>query len=280
MTAGEPAGRLSGRTCLVTGSTGIAAAAAERFVAEGASVVVVSRTTSHVEELVERLRAGGGRAAGRTADLTDEGAAVEAVAAARAEFGRIDGLFAVAGGSGRRFGDGPLHEIGLDAWEATFTLNLTTQFLVMREALRAMLEQLPGPAGRGAIVLTSSVSAFHPAPAKFGAHAYAAAKAAVLGLVRTTSAYYAPAGIRVNAIAPGLVRTPMSARAQADPTVQADAGRRQPLTGPFLEPSDVAAAAAYLLADESRAVTGQILDVDGGWSVSDASAWAGPKVVT
>jgi len=269
-------GRLEDRVILVAGATGMAGAAADRAAAEGARVFVVSRTPEHARDLAERLAAAGTAADWCAADLRDERATRDAVAAARARFGRIDGLCQVAGGSGRGFGDGPLHEVTLEAWDATLALNLSTQFLVMRETLRVMLEQPPGPAGRGSIVLMSSVSSFRPAPARFAAHAYAAAKAAVLGLVRATAAYYAPSGIRVNAVVPGLVRTPMSTRAQGDPSVQADAARRQPLTGAFLEPADVAGTIVHLLGDESRAVTGQLVAVDGGWSVSDASGWAGP----
>jgi NAD(P)-dependent dehydrogenase (short-subunit alcohol dehydrogenase family) len=275
--AGRP-GRLDGRVCLVAGSTGIAAAGAERFAAEGASVFVTSRDETHCRDLADRLRAAGASSGHRAADLEREDAAVAAVADCVAAFGRVDGLFSVAGGSGRRHGDGPLHEVGLDGWEATLRMNLTPQFLVLREVLRAMLEQSPGPAGRGSVVLMSSISGFHPSPAHFGTHAYATAKAAILGLVRATAAYYAPVGIRVNGLAPGLVRTPMSARAQGDADVQADAADRQPLTGAFLEADDVAGAAAYLLADESRAVTGQLIGVDGGWSVSDGSGWRGPEI--
>lgn len=277
MTTGRARGRLADRVVLVAGATGMAAAAAELAAAEGARLFVVSRTPEHARALAERLADGGAESGWRAADLRDETAAVDAVRAARERFGRIDGLCQVAGGSGRRLGDGPLHDVSLEAWQETFALNLTTQFLVMRETVRAMLRQPGGPAGRGSIVLMSSVSSFRPAPAKFAAHAYAAAKAAVLGLVRSTAAYYAPVGIRVNAVVPGLVRTPMSVRAQGDASVQADAARRQPLTGPFLEPSDVAATIVHLLADESRAVTGQLVAVDGGWSVADASGWAGPE---
>lgn len=265
------------RVVLVAGATGMAAAAAERAAGEGARLFVVSRTPDHARALAERLADRGAETGWRPADLRDEAEAVDAVRAARERFGRIDGLCQVAGGSGRGFGDGPAHEVSLEAWQQTFALNLTTQFLVLRETLRAMLDQQPGPAGRGSIVLMSSVSSFRPAPAKFAAHAYAAAKAAVLGLVRSTAAYYAPVGIRVNAVVPGLVRTPMSARAQGDPSVQDDAARRQPLTGAFLDPSDVAATIVHLLADESRAITGQLVAVDGGWSVADASGWRGPQ---
>lgn len=265
---------LSDKVILLAGATGMAAAAAEAFVAAGARVFISARTEASCADLAQRLDQQAGRpvAAWRTADLQDEVAVEGVVAAAVERFGRLDGCFHTAGGSGRRFGDGPLHEVSLAAWDATFRLNLTTEFLVTREVLRALLRNDDGPGGRGSIVLTSSILGFHPAPTNFATHAYAAAKAAVAGLVATTAAYYAPAGIRVNAIAPSLVATPMSARAQEDPVVTAYAGARQPLVGAFLDASDVAGMATLLLSDQGRAITGQVLKIDGGWSVSDASS--------
>src|SRR6188472_1048780 len=111
--------RLRDRVILITGSTGIAAAAAERFVGEGATVFVTSRTAEHARDLAERLGA-----AWAQAELTEEAAVDAAVGAVVERFGRIDGLFSVAGGSGRRFGDGPIHTVTADAWEATVALNL------------------------------------------------------------------------------------------------------------------------------------------------------------
>jgi len=265
-------GRLAGRVCLVTGATGIAAAGARRFAAEGAAVFVVSLDPGECEALAAGVAAAGGRCDWAQADLRDEAAAVAAVAAARAAFGRIDALFAVAGGSGRRAGDGPLHEVPLAGWEATFTLNGHPAFLALREALRVMLGQPRPSAGgtRGAAVLVSSVLAHSPSPGRFATHAYAAVKGAEAALARTTAAYYAPEGIRVNAVAPGLVATPMAARATDDPDIVAYAARKQPLVGGFLDPADIAEAALFLLSDESRGVTGQVLTVDGGWSVTEA----------
>ena len=252
--------RLQGKVCVVTGATGMAADAARRFAAEGATVWVIDRDPDRCQAL---------GLPHAVADLRDEAATETAFATVRRAAGRIDALYAVAGASGRRLGDGPAHELSLEAWDGTLALNATPAFLAARETLRAMLGQAPGPAGaRGSLVLMTSVLASHPAPALFATHAYAAAKAAVIGLVRTMAAYYADHGIRVNALAPALVRTPMSARAAADAASVAFAERRQPLAGGFLEPADVTEAAVYLCGDESRAVTGQVLAVDGGWTVT------------
>jgi NAD(P)-dependent dehydrogenase (short-subunit alcohol dehydrogenase family) len=269
-------GRLAGRVCLVTGSTGIAAAGAARLAAEGARIFVVSRTAANAEALAARIRTAGGTADAHAADLTDEAAVDAAVAACLAATGRIDGLLSVAGGSGRRFGDGPIHELTVGGWDRTMELNLRSQALVSRAVVRAMLAQDPLPTGsRGSIVLVSSVLASRPVPELFATLAYAAAKGAIASLGLAMAASYAPSGIRVNVLAPGLTATPMSTRAAADPATVAFVARKQPLSGGFLEADDIASAAVYLLADESRAVTGQVLVVDGGWSVTSASP-AGP----
>jgi NAD(P)-dependent dehydrogenase (short-subunit alcohol dehydrogenase family) len=271
----SPAGRLRDRVILVTGSTGIAAGGARRFAAEGARVFVTSRTSDHCARLVRELSDDGADAAFAAAELTDEGQVEAAISAAVARFGRLDGLFAVAGGSGRPFGDGPLHEVTLDGWRQTLDLNLTSQFLVARAVLRQMLGQDPTAAGtRGALLLVGSVLARHPVPELFATHAYATAKGATEALVTATAAYYAPRLIRVNAVTPGLVATGMSARAAEDPATRAFTARKQPLPGGFLLPGEVAEAAVYLLADESRHVTGQVLAVDGGWSVAGPAAEA------
>lgn len=265
--------RLDRRTIVVTGSTGMAAAAARRFVMEGARVFVISRTAEHASDLATALGDGVGWA---SADLTDDTETERAIEACATRFGRIDGLFSVAGGSGRRFGDGPIHTMTRSAWDRTLELNLTSQALVCRSVVTRMRIQEPNESGsRGAILLMGSVTSTDPAPEFFATHAYAAAKGAINALATTMAATYLADRIRVNVVAPGLTATPMARRAADDPAIQDYAARKQPLAGSLMDPDEVAHAAVYLLSDESRAVTGQVLKVDGGWSVASVSPEAG-----
>ena len=229
----------------------------------------VSLDEAECEALHLELADAGAEHGWAAADLTDEAATVDAFGACIDRFGTIDGLLAVAGGSGRRFGDGPTHTISLEAWQATLDLNLTTSFLSVREAILHMLAK---PEPGGSVVITSSVLAEHPSPERFSTHAYATAKGAQLALVQAAAAGYAPNQIRVNAIEPGLVRTPMSVRVQEDDELLAYLATKQPLVGGVIPAQDIADAALFLLSDESRYITGQALAVDGGWSVTEASS--------
>jgi NAD(P)-dependent dehydrogenase (short-subunit alcohol dehydrogenase family) len=264
--------RLKDKGIIVTGATGIAAASARCFAGEGAAVVVISRTAASCQALTEQIAADGGEASYVVADLTDAGPAAAAVADAIGVLGRVDGLFNIAGGSGRRLGDGPLHTLTPEAFEATLRLNATTHVVVSAPVLRAMLEQEPDENGqRGAIVNMGSVLASRPVPELFATHAYAAAKGAIAALTTSSAAYYATQGIRINMLAPALTTSRMSERAAADEDTQAFSKRKQPLAGGFVPAEDVAAAALYLLSADARAMTGQTLTVDGGWSIIDAT---------
>jgi len=210
-------GRLRDRVILITGSTGMAAATAVRCAAEGASIFVVSRSAEHARTLAERIEVGGAAAGWATADLADPTAADAAIGAAVARFGRIDGLFAVAGGSGRRYGDGPIHELTPEGWDRTLELNLRSQAMTCRAVVRQMLGQSANDSGtRGSILLMGSVTATDPSPEMFATHAYAAAKGATISLMTAMAATYASDRIRVNVVAPSLTDTPMATRAASD----------------------------------------------------------------
>jgi NAD(P)-dependent dehydrogenase (short-subunit alcohol dehydrogenase family) len=189
------------------------------------------------------------------ADLTDEAA----VAAVFAPLERLDLVVCAHGGSGRRFGDGPVDKCTRAGWDATLAMNLTSVFLVCRAAL-----PLLRAGGGGAIVTVASVLGLVGADRDFATHAYAASKGGLIALTRSMAVTYADAGIRCNVVAPGLIATPMSERAQGDPAIRARLGELQPLTGDFGRPEDVAGAVVYLAG--APFVTGTVLTVDGGWT--------------
>jgi NAD(P)-dependent dehydrogenase (short-subunit alcohol dehydrogenase family) len=255
--------RLQNKVCLITGSTGIGAATARLAASEGAMVFVVSRDEESCRSLAEEIGCGY-----HVADLTLGEAVDRAVAGCLARHKRIDALFNVAGISGRRFGDGPIHECSDEGWEVTMETNVKSVFLVCRAVIRQMLDQPVGENGLGGAILNmSSVLAFAPEPKFFATHAYAASKSAIIGLTQAMAAYYAPHKIRVNAIAPALVQTPMSLRAQQDHDLLKFIKTKQPLSEDLIEADDVARAALFLLSDDARNITGEVMSVDAGWRV-------------
>jgi len=189
-----------------------------------------------------------------------------AISACQAQWGDLHGLYHVAGGSGRSQGDGPLHEMTLEGWNATFELNLTSLMLSNRAAIKTFLKQSHG----GNILNMGSVLGFSPSPHFFATHAYAATKSAIIGFSKSIAAYYAQNNIRVNVIAPALIETPMAQRAAQDDTIQAFIRTKQPLDGGRIgRPEDLDGATSFLLSDQSSFVTGQVITIDGGWSVSE-----------
>jgi NAD(P)-dependent dehydrogenase (short-subunit alcohol dehydrogenase family) len=148
-------------------------------------------------------------------------------------------------------------------------MNLTSLMFSNRAAVQHFLKE-----GKGGVILNmSSVLGWSPSPKHFATHAYAAAKSAIIGMSKSTAAYYAKHGIRINVLAPALVETPMSSRATDNPEIKAFIRAKQPLDGGRVGmPEDLDSAAVWFLSDASRFCTGQVLAVDGGWTVSEGSA--------
>ncbi len=258
---------------IVGGTTGLGLSAALACRRAGAEIVVVGRNAESAPAAEAAAADAGGEIRAVVGDATDPATTERAVATAIERSGRLDGLYHVAGGSGRRHGDGPLHEATDEGIDFTIALNLRSVLLSNRVAIRQFLAQKSG----GSILNMSSVLGSSPSPRHFTTHVYAATKAAIDGLTRSLAAHYAEHDIRVNAIAPALVETPMSRRAQEDADVLAFIRSKQPLDGGRIGRSeDVDAAVVYFLSDRSRFVTGQVLAVDGGWSVSEGQ-YASPE---
>lgn len=256
--------RLEGKAIVIIGgTTGLGLSAARACVAEGARVLVTGRSESSATQAMQIL---GSSCRAVTGDASDPAAAPAHIASCIQAFGRFDALYHVAGGSGRKMGDGPLHEITDDGWNATLALNLTSAFNSARAACRSFLDRKTP----GSILLMGSVLGSSPSPRFFSTHAYAATKSAVIGFARSCAAYYAPQAIRFNVVAPALVETPMAKRAANDQTILDFIRTKQPLDGGRIgQPEDLDAAVVWLLSDASRFVTGQTIAIDGGWSVSD-----------
>jgi NAD(P)-dependent dehydrogenase (short-subunit alcohol dehydrogenase family) len=248
---------------IIGGTAGLGLSAAIACIKEGAKVIAVGRNAEHVNEANKKFDDKGFAIEG---DATNETTAEKAIQICEERFGRFDGLYHVAGGSGRKFGDGPLHELTTEGWEKTLQFNLTSLMFSNRAATKYFMEKKQS----GVILNMSSVLGFSPSPKYFSTHAYAAAKSAVIGFTKAIAAYYAPYNIRVNVIAPSLIETPMSQRAANDDTIMQFIKTKQPLdNGRIGVPDDADGAAIFLLSDYAKFITGQVIGVDGGWSVSE-----------
>lgn len=252
--------RLKDRIAVVTGAaSGIGQAVARRFADEGATVMLLDLQADALATVADTLP----EAQSYPVDVTDSAAVGQTINKIVEARGQVDVLFSGVGGSGRRWGDGPAHECTEEGWQRTLDLNLTSMFYVCKHTLTAMLANPNG----GTVITLASVLGMVGGDDDFSTHAYAASKSGIIGFTRAMASYYARHHIRVNAIAPGLIATPMSQRAQADPHILNRLTELQPLTGAMGQPEDIAGAAAYLASDDARFVTGTVLTVDGGWTM-------------
>lgn len=237
--------------------------AARAFIQHGARLVIVGRNSKSLDTALAEL---GSEALGIVGDAGEPDTAFRAITLCRESFGKLDGLYHVAGGSGRKMGDGPLHELTLEGWNKTLAMNITSLMLSNQAAVRQFLEQGTG----GTILNMGSILGTYPSPQFFTTHAYAAAKSAAIGFSRSIAAYYAKQNIRVNMVTPGLVETPMSGRASGDEAIMDFIHRKQPLDGGRIgKPADLDGIALYFMSDESRFTTGQVVAIDGGWNISE-----------
>lgn len=251
---------------IIGGTTGIGLSAARALIAQGAQVVAVGKdpaTTTVAEVML------GPKAMAFTGEARDPATAERAIGEAIAAFGRFDGLYHIAGGSGRKYGDGPVHELSDEGWQTTLDLNLTSVMMSNRAAIRQFLAR----GTPGVILNLSSVLGWSPSPKHFATHTYAAAKAAIVGFSKSLASYYAPHNIRVNVLAPALVDTPMARRATENEEIHRYIKAKQPLDGGRIaQPEDLDGAAVWLLSDAAKFCTGQVVAIDGGWSVSEGLA--------
>jgi len=252
-------GRLDGRVALITGgASGIGAAAARLFAAEGAAVAVLDRDGAGAARLVEAIGDDGPGALALAADVTDREAVGEATARAAATFGRLDVLYNNAGVPA---GFGPVGDLRAADWNLGLAVNVTGTLFCTQAALPHLRA-----AGGGSIVNQSSVAALVGIP---GLAAYSAAKGAVLSLTRALAAELAPERIRVNAICAGTVDTPMVrplllARGEGDVALGAKLTADRYPIGRIGTPDEIARAALFLASEESSFVTGAVLTADGG----------------
>ncbi|MEW6179011.1 MAG: SDR family NAD(P)-dependent oxidoreductase [Chloroflexota bacterium] len=254
--------QLKDKIAIITGAgSGIGAAIARAFSEQGAHLFLWDIDQPGVEE-TRASCANPQQTIGVKVDVTDPLQVEKAVSEVISRHQHLDILVNVAGGSGRRWGDGPVDSCTLEGWQKTLDLNLNSLFYCCKFALQAML-----PQRNGALVVISSVLGLVGGDEDFATHAYAASKGAAISLTRSIAAYYAPHGIRANVICPGLIATPMSQRAQQSQSIRTRLARLQPLTADFGQPEDVAGAAVFLASDAARFITGAVLTVDGGWTV-------------
>ncbi len=244
--------RFQSRVVIITGSgSGLGRVLAHSFAAEGAAVVVADVMDQRATTVADEISEAGGSSLAQTTDVTNAADVEAMVGAARETFGSVDILV----NNAAKATDADFLEVSEEAWDEDVAIALKGSFLCSQAVLGEMTENRSG-----VIINISSVNAF----AYFGNEAYSAAKAGIVNLTRSLAVRYGPFGVRVNAIAPGTLRTPAwEERRQKDPDVFDRVAKWYPL-GRIGEPEDVAGAALFLASDEAAWISGAVLPVDGG----------------
>jgi NAD(P)-dependent dehydrogenase (short-subunit alcohol dehydrogenase family) len=249
--------RLDGRVAVVTGaSSGLGVGFAEALAGAGARVVLAARRAERLEALAARIGSGGGEALAVACDVSQAAAVDDLVERTLARFGRADVLVNNAGVSRIV----PAEDEPLEVWREVLDVGLTGAFLCAQRFGRAMLA-----AGRGSIVNVASVLGL-VASAQIKQASYCAAKGGLVSLTRELAGQWARRGVRVNALAPGWFETEMTAEMFADERSLAWMRTRDPM-GRAGEADELAGALLFLASDASSYVTGQVLTVDGGWTI-------------
>ena len=249
--------RFDGQVAIVTGASGgMGRAVALAFAGAGASVVAADLTEDAGRETVEQIGQAGGRAVFVPTDVSDAAAVEALVARATGDFGRLDCAVNAAAIEGER---GPLHEVDDEVFDRIIAVNLRSIFLCMKHEILAMLAGGHG----GAIVNIASTNSFRPQPHQ---SAYTASKHGVLGMTRNAAVDYGAEGIRINAICPGAIDTPMlRAAIERRGRQPEEVANRLSLLGRFGQPDEIAQACLWLCSEESSFTTGHALAVDGGY---------------
>ncbi len=253
--------RLSGRVAFITGAgSGIGRASALRMAEEGAAVMCADIDKAGAEQTAAQVAEHGGRSSAMELDVTSESAVQGALEQTVKEFGGLNVIFNNAGIGGRLLG-----------WDAVIDVNLSGVYYGTFHGCAMMAER-----GGGSVINTASVAGLaglvgyvppemEGQPVLPGAGAYVAAKHGVIGLTRQFAVTYGKRGVRVNAIAPGYIHTPMTAMVRESPESEQFLTNLHPI-GRLGQPEEIAAAAAFLASDDASFITGVVLPVDGGYT--------------
>jgi len=238
---------------LVAGaSSGMGRATALRLGRQGANVVISSRREDACDAVAEQIIADGGAASARAFDGTDPGSAADLIGWIGDQYGKLDGAF---NNLGDTVGEGPLHEMPLDRWHASMAVNLNAVFYLMRAQIPLMLEN-----GGGAIVNNSSTGGLRGTR---GLSDYSAAKWGLIGLTKSAAIEYAAGGLRINAIAPGIIETEKFTELEKGLPELFDKLRAETPIGRFGAIDEIAKTACWLLQDAPAYLNGTVIPVDG-----------------